>query len=110
MKDKILIGLLVVALVYSVMYKVVLEDLLIENVKEDNVELFDKVSNIEAIGVQTDMDDMPVPEFNDEDQELLDEADKLIYEETGIYYETFFFSLILCLVLFFYFLSKFTSW
>jgi len=108
MKDKILIGLLAATLVYSVLYKVVLEDLLIENVKEDNIELFDEVSNIEPIGVQMDADDTAVPEFNDEDSELLDEADNLIYEGTGIYYGIFFFSLILCFGLMFYFLSRFT--
>lgn len=109
MKDKILIGLLAATLVYSIMYKVVLEDLLIENVKEDNIELFDDVSNIEPIGSQMDMDDTLVPVFNDEDQELLDEADYLIYEGTGIYYELFFFSLILCFGLMFYFLARFTA-
>ena len=109
MKDKILLGLLAVTLVYSVLYKVVLEDLLIENVKEDNIELFDEVSNIEPIGVQMDADDTAVPEFNDEDQELIDKADYLIYEATGGYYEAFFFSLILFFGLLFYFLARFTS-
>lgn len=105
MKEKILIVILTATFVYSLIYKIQIEDSIIEDVNEEYSELYEQVINVEHIDVYQDMDDTYVPVFSSEDQKILDEYDKLVDEALGIYFILDYFSIVLFLFSLFYYLE-----
>lgn len=96
-------SLLFISLIYSIVYYLVIEDYLIEKVKERYSILFEHASEIEPIDYYADSEDSYAPIYTEEDQAMLEEMGRYISQGTEPFHTIW----LLSLVLSFFFFAKY---